>query len=237
MKSPRHWRSALARRFLFLFACLAFFAVASSAAASPFYTYTIVARTGVDLGGSGFVANSISPAVSLNDNGHVAFIAQSANGRKAAFVAEPSGNAFVVRKLAETSSGDYGSVWVNCDYYLTAQSQYPATKDPSAVLPQQVFGFLPDFKPVIVNSGEIVAHVGNHDDSPNLLYPPGLGTPQPIAGLASFSKIGQCPGLSDDGQVVAFYGELKPDRTKQITRQNGDAVPVSIILEPSVQAA
>jgi hypothetical protein len=167
----------------------------------------------------------------------VAFIAQSADGRKAVFVAEPSGNAFVVRKLAETSSGDYGSVWVNCDYYLTAQSQYPATKDPSAVLPQQVFGFLPDFKPVIANSGEIVARVGNHDDSPILLYPPGLGTPQPIAGSASFSRIGQCPGLSDDEQVVAFSSELKPDKTMQITLQNGEVVPLPITLKPSVQAA
>ena len=122
-------------------------------------------------------------------------------------------------------------------YYLTAQSQDAATKDPSAILPQQVFGFLPDFKPVIANSGEIVARVGNHEDSPILLYPPGLGTPQAIAGSASFAKIGQCPGLSDDGQVVAFYGELQPDKTKQIILRNGDVVPVPTTLKPSVQAA
>lgn len=84
---------------------------AFSLSASPFYTYTIVARSGADL--DGFPAQTLKPAVSLNDHGHVAFIGQSADGREAVFVAEPSGNAFVVRKLAETSSGDYGSVWVN----------------------------------------------------------------------------------------------------------------------------
>lgn len=290
-------------------------------AASPFYEYKIIAKSGDTL--DGFPAQTFKPAVSLNDNGHVAFIGESTDGRKAVFVAEPSGNAFVVRKLAETSSGDYGSVWVNnrnevaanftavsggvtsasvrryhsyssatsggspfdeilkgttarytatvdpclplatCPftfrfrvrpfdyvmdpvsindfgmvtclgtaifeggqtfYYLTAQDHLPDGNDPSAVRPQQVFGFLPDFKPVIANSGEIVARVGNRDDAPIMLYAPGLGTPQVIANLTSFTKIGQCPGLSDDGQVVAFYGELKPDKTKPITLQNGEVV-------------
>ena len=71
-------------------------------------------------------------------------------------------------------------------YYLTAQDHLPEGNDPSAVRPQQVLDFMPDFTPVIANSGEIVARVGNRDDAPILLYPPGLGAPQAIAGSASF---------------------------------------------------
>lgn len=329
MKIPRQ------RRSVFALGILTAIVGSLPALGSPFYDYRIIARTGVDLDGSGFVASSISPLVSLNESGAVAFIASAANGRNGVFVAEPAGGGFTIRKLAETANGSYGSAWLNNNnqeavcfratpsrgvtssnvrrytptgpgapylaepilkgttarqtvtvdpclpwagcpftqrfrveafddildpvslndsgtvaslataifdngqtfYYLTAQSQYPETKDPSAVLPQQVSGFLPDFKPVIANSGEIVTRVGNHDDSPILLYPPGLGTPQAIAGSASFTKIGQCPGLSDDGQVVAFYGELKSDKTKQTTLRHCNVASLPTIPTPPVRTA
>jgi hypothetical protein len=60
----------------------------------------------VDLDGSGFVASSISPRISLNDSGGVAFVASTADGRSGVFVAEPAGGAFTIRKLAETSNGN-----------------------------------------------------------------------------------------------------------------------------------
>lgn len=83
---------------------------AATTLAGPFYDFKIVAKTG-DI--DGFPAQSFKSAVSINDNGRVAFIAQDASGRQAAFVAEPSGNTYIFHKLAETSSGGYGGVRLN----------------------------------------------------------------------------------------------------------------------------
>jgi len=99
MKTPRQRRSA------FALGILTALVGSLPTLATPFYTYSIAARTGVDLDGSGFVASSISPRVSLNDSGAVAFIATTAAGRNGVFVAEPAGGGFTIRKLAETSNG------------------------------------------------------------------------------------------------------------------------------------
>jgi hypothetical protein len=383
MKTPRQRRSA------FALGILTAIVGTLPALATPFYTYSIAARTGVDLDGSGFVASSISPRVSLNDSGTVAFIATTADGRSGVFVAEPAGGGFTIRKLAETANGnpdsrsrrreeahfdsEFGSraataklaakerkerknvegglflcdrcvlswpfrgfeipsrssefdqnlvtsaatrrmlvkattarrittidpcqPWASCPfttrdryeayddlldsvsmndsgrvaligqiflddgqrfYNLTRQSQYQQTSDPFGLVRRRegratrvpelcrnvraswnpaLRGFLPDFKPVIANSGEIVARVGNQADSPILLYPPGLGAPQAIADSASFTKIGRCPGLSDDEQVVAFYGELKSDKTKQTTLRHCNVVSLPTIPTPPVRTA
>src|SRR5947208_2682675 len=68
---------------------------APATSASPFYDYKIVAQSG-DIGG--FAAQSFKQTISINDNGRVAFVAGGAGGRKAVFVAEPSGNTYVLRK-------------------------------------------------------------------------------------------------------------------------------------------
>lgn len=297
--------------------------------ASPFYDYKIVAKSGNTI--DGFAVQSFKRLVSINDHGHVAFIAEAAGGRKAVFMAEPSRGGYALRKLTETSSGDYLSVWVNnrdevaasfsavsqgitsanvrryapdgsgayaittiakattarrtvtvdpclpfasCPFTqrfrveafddivghisindtgmvaytalavldtgqrffnLTAQRQYQQTNDPFGVVPYQLFSTLPDFQPVIANTGEIVARVGNRPDAPILLYSSGLDSPQAIAGAASFTELGQSPGLSEDGQVVAFYGNLKPEKIKQITVQNGEVVPLPSFLKSAVQ--
>ena len=107
MKTPRQ------RRNVFALGILTVIVGSLPALASPFYDYRIIARTGVDLDGSGFVASSISPRISLNDSGAVSFIASTADGRSGVFVAESAGGAFTIRKLAETSNGSYGSAWLN----------------------------------------------------------------------------------------------------------------------------
>src|SRR5437867_150391 len=85
--------------------------LAQTVAASPSYAFKVIAKSGDSPGG--FTLNSFKPSPSINDIGRVAFIAQSADGGKAVFVAEPSGNAYLLTKLAETSSGEYGAVSIN----------------------------------------------------------------------------------------------------------------------------
>src|ERR1017187_3880599 len=94
------------------FICAVLFLLPCCAAtlASPFYNFKIVAQTG-SVGG--FPADSFKPTVAINDNGKVAFIAKSADGRSALFVAAPSGNTFVPLELEEAPHGDYGSVSIN----------------------------------------------------------------------------------------------------------------------------
>lgn len=94
---------------LLLFVCFACFVVSSPASASPFYDYKIVAKSGDTI--DGFPVQSLKRLVSINDNGHVAFIAEAAGGRQAVFVAEPGGSR--PNKLVEATTGDYGSVSLN----------------------------------------------------------------------------------------------------------------------------
>jgi hypothetical protein len=121
-------------------------------------------------------------------------------------VAEPSGNAFVVRKLAEPSSGDYGSVWVNNAACRSRREEAHFKFG----LRNSSFGLS---APVIANSGEIVARVGNHDDSPILLYPSDLGAPQAIAGSASFTKIlANVPASATTGRSWPITANSNPTR-------------------------
>jgi hypothetical protein len=245
------------------FAC---FAVPASA--SPFYDYKIVAKSGDTL--DGFAVQSFKQSVSVNDSNRVAFIAESAGGSEAVFVADLRGANSVFHKLTEKAVGDFGSVSLNnknkaavsfravaggvtsanirrygptglggglayasmdiaqgttarrtvtinpclpfgdCPftqrfrdeafddmlgpvslndedqvaylgvviqdsgqrfYHFTAQDHYPdpKTTDAFSITPYQTFGFLPEFKPVLANSGHIVARVGGQPNSPILL--------------------------------------------------------------------
>jgi hypothetical protein len=54
------------------------YACALRVVASPFYEYKIIAKSGDTL--DGFPAQSVKRAVSLNDNGRIAFIGESAAG-------------------------------------------------------------------------------------------------------------------------------------------------------------
>ncbi len=95
-------------------------------------------------------------------------------------------------------------------YHFTVQDHYPVPKttDAFSITPYQTFSLLPEFRPVLANSGHIVARVGGQPNSPILLYSPGFASPvQAVAGAASFTRIGQAPGLSDNGMVVAFVGD------------------------------
>ena len=63
-------------------------------------------------------------------------------------------------------------------------------------------------RPLIADDGSVVVRAGNTDDSPIVLYSKGLKAPLTIADAGEFGALGQSPGISRDGTVVAFAGDL-----------------------------
>jgi uncharacterized repeat protein (TIGR01451 family) len=63
-------------------------------------------------------------------------------------------------------------------------------------------------KPMVADDGRVVVRGGNLAASPILLYPANLGAPVIIASAPDFTVLGDAPGISDDGEVVVFYGDL-----------------------------
>jgi hypothetical protein len=62
--------------------------------------------------------------------------------------------------------------------------------------------------PLIADNGYTVARAGNTNTSPIMLYGPNLTSPITIADSTAFSALGQSPGISRDGTVIAFAGDL-----------------------------
>ena len=91
------------------------------------------------------------------------------------------------------------------------------------------------------DAGQIVIRDG---DTPNniVLYDEASGyRPTVIAGQswpnAEFTDLGSSPGISDDGQVIAFYGNLSQPDADTINRTNGDTVPVPVTPGPGIFAS
>ncbi len=65
--------------------------------------------------------------------------------------------------------------------------------------------------PMIADDGSIVVRPGSTDGNPILLFNYDLTSSETIASSGSgFTAMGRMPGISDDGQLVAFYGVLSP---------------------------
>jgi hypothetical protein len=63
-------------------------------------------------------------------------------------------------------------------------------------------------RPMIADDGSSVVRGGNTDTSPIIYYSPHLKSPLTIADTSEFSALGQSPGISRDGKVIAFAGNL-----------------------------
>ena len=87
----------------------------------------------------------------------------------------------------------------------------------------------PDLSPVIANNGLVVARADHDtahpDQNPIELFQPGVPATL-IASVPNFSSLGSSPGISDDGQVVAFYGNLTAAGAAAINAgQRGQTAP------------
>ncbi|MGA2662253.1 MAG: hypothetical protein ABSH34_32635 [Verrucomicrobiota bacterium] len=111
----------------------------------------------------------LGPAVSVNNLGATAFVADTGVGFNSSYV------------LAIPGKG--------------ADFAFP----PSWLLAQ----------PMIADTGEILVKEGPAASAPIVLYSQDLSLPKTVAPAAmGFVALGNAPGISDDGQYIAFYGEL-----------------------------
>jgi uncharacterized repeat protein (TIGR01451 family) len=70
-------------------------------------------------------------------------------------------------------------------------------------------------QPMIADNGNVVVRAGNTNTSPIRMYSNNLTNPAPVdiatVSPTTFSELGQSPGISDDGEVIVFYGVLNPN--------------------------
>jgi uncharacterized repeat protein (TIGR01451 family) len=71
--------------------------------------------------------------------------------------------------------------------------------------------------PMVADNGNIVVRAGGTSGDPIRLYNYALTTPIDIATVSAttFSALGQSPGISDDGEVIVFYGVAQMGNTLQ----------------------
>jgi Bacterial Ig domain len=135
--------------------------------------------------------------------------------------------------------GDYDGVFSNPSMNNFGQAVFIAFRDTATFLAttSSAGGFnesapmASPLRPAIDDNGNVVVRTGNvilpptpaHPDkiSPIELFNFGLDTPTTIADTTSgspmFSAVGRSPGISDDGTVIAFYGDLTPSGADQLT--------------------
>ncbi len=81
-----------------------------------------------------------------------------------------------------------------------------------------------NLRPAVANSGALVYHSGNG----NTITLLDQGNSVVIASSLQFTELGISPSISDDGQIVVFYGNLSEQGAKDLTKANGDHVPVPL---------
>lgn len=84
-------------------------------------------------------------------------------------------------------------------------------------------------RPVVADNGNVVVRAGNTSTSPIRLYNYALTAPIDIAtvGPTTFSSLGQSPGISDDAEVIVFYGIAQPNNS--LGTNQGPGVFASIV--------
>jgi Ca2+-binding RTX toxin-like protein len=90
-------------------------------------------------------------------------------------------------------------------------------------------------RPMIADNGQIVVRFGNKlgdgttPPSPIKLFDYDLSKSEDIANASmGFTQLGMSPGISDDGQIVTFYGDLSPAGAKTLKLDPGPGIFASI---------
>jgi uncharacterized repeat protein (TIGR01451 family) len=127
-------------------------------------------------------------------------------------------NSSVIVTAANGAAGfnDWDDIWNGITLNNNNQAAWNARKGVDNKL---VTGFTPTFsqltlanasntlRPMVGDNGRVVVRAGGLATDPILLYQYNLTSPTSIAStVAGFTALGQSPGISDDGEVVAFYG-------------------------------
>lgn len=87
-------------------------------------------------------------------------------------------------------------------------------------------------RPVIADNGAVAIKMGDLPASPILLWNSALNASTTIASSAQFAEIGVAPGISADGKVVAFYGDITPAAASSIGTHPGPGIFASVETGP-----
>jgi hypothetical protein len=114
-----------------------------------------------------------------------------------------------------------------------------ATPNPSAPPPFYMVSTTTPVRPLISDqdtnkNSPIVVRVGNTDTSPIMVYQANLQNPIPIADSSEFNALGQSPGISRDGTVVAFSGDLNSNGTKDWGPDIGPGIFIAVLQNGTV---
>jgi hypothetical protein len=126
-------------------------------------------------------------------------------------------NSLTFSIIARGGSGifdDYDTVFSHPSVNNHGQVVFSALKGAQNVLatPASFFNEVPFsglVRPMIADDGRIIVKLGSLADDPILLYENDMLTSfTTIADKTHFTTLGRSPGISDDGRIVTFYGEL-----------------------------
>jgi predicted chitinase len=83
-------------------------------------------------------------------------------------------------------------------------------------------------RPVMDDAGDVLVRAGQTSTSPIILYS-SSGAATSIATTAmGFTSIGSSPGISADGKIIVFYGELSSAGAAAQTAANGSVIPAPL---------
>ncbi|MSU63751.1 MAG: N-acetylmuramoyl-L-alanine amidase [Pedosphaera sp.] len=131
--------------------------------------------------------------------------------------------------------GDAAFVGVSADGVTSLELHVTGTQRNQAVRLDQ-FADLPDLRPAISDNRAVVVRAGDLPTSPIKLYR-GRDPPVTIADATMFFELGRSPGISPDGTIVVFYGNLRPEAAISLTTANGEVVPFPLTPGPGVFAS
>lgn len=92
--------------------------------------------------------------------------------------------------------------FVASDTQTTFLFNGPDTVLDSIAAPQAFLGLMTS------DDGRVVARAGRDNTDPIVLFDPGFSFPIIIASFPDFTSLGSAPGISDDGSVITFSGDL-----------------------------
>ncbi len=82
-------------------------------------------------------------------------------------------------------------------------------------------------RPMVAEGGFVVLRAGNSTNDPIVLIDR-TGTTTAIASSANFAALGRSPGISDDGSIVTFYGNLTTNGPSILTTTLGPGIFASV---------
>jgi len=144
----------------------------------------------------------------------------------------------IVAAINPPTFNDFATIYPSSSLNNSGQPVFSALTGSN---PQLITGVRPTFsnltiagsgsflRPAIADNGSIVARAGSNSNAPIRLYNYALTTTTDIAVVSptTFSSLGQSPGISDNGEVIVFYGVAQTGNT--IPTTPGPGIFASIV--------